>query len=191
MRLLQLLARWRWVLAPARTPPGTSCCLPAKADTRAAALSARQGNKHITEGPITPEQRGYHGYQRMAGHRARCNNLLWQLSASHSYLRQQLKMAIMSSAADEALPIQLQVRGQKHIQQLNQDLNAACAWTKRTLASKLPSYASTFPHWSTASLMEPLNMSILALRNVMYLPVSASSTEGRRCRRNAKQEAWV
>lgn len=48
---------------------------------------------------------------------------------------------------------------------------------QRTLASKLAdSRASTLPHWSTASRMLPLNMSILALRSVMYAPTLASST---------------
>jgi hypothetical protein len=46
-----------------------------------------------------------------------------------------------------------------------------------TLALKLaPSRASTLPHWSTASRMEPLYMSILALRSVRYAPCCASST---------------
>lgn len=51
----------------------------------------------------------------------------------------------------------------------------------RGVKSNASCASSSLPHWLTASRMEPLNMSIFALRMTMLFPGVATSTAERTC----------
>ncbi len=62
--------------------------------------------------------------------------------------------------------------------------HASSRWCTRTLGSMLASVAgSSLPNWSTASRMQPRNMSTLALRIVQQLPGCSWSTAGHQIQR--------